>query len=76
MALLTTAQQLEEVQSAITAVMSGQAYDIAGRRMTRANLQELTDREELLIKRIKRDGNEDYSTSTVSAEKAVFIVNS
>jgi hypothetical protein len=48
----TYAQQLEEVQAAISAVMSGQSYEIntAGgtRKLVRANLRELTDREKTL----------------------------
>lgn len=48
MAIKTYTEQLEEVQAAITAVMSGQSYEIAGRKLVRANLKELTDREQYL----------------------------
>ncbi|HSV27262.1 MAG TPA: hypothetical protein VLH60_05155 [Sedimentisphaerales bacterium] len=55
MAIKTTLEQLEEVQAAISAVMTGQAYSIAGRNITRANLAELTKREEMLLSRYKRE---------------------
>jgi hypothetical protein len=51
LALKTVREQLEEVQSAISAVMAGQAYQIGGRSMTRANLSALQEREENLLKR-------------------------
>lgn len=55
MAVKTTLEQLEEVQAAITAVMSGQAYSIAGRSMTKADLRALSEREEILLKRYKNE---------------------
>ena len=55
MAIKTTLEQLEEVQAAITAVMSGQAYSIGGRSLTRVNLNWLNDREEKLLQRYKRE---------------------
>lgn len=55
MAVKTTLAQLEEVQAAITAVMSGQAYSIAGRALTRADLKALTDRETVLLARYKSE---------------------
>lgn len=51
MAVKTTLEQLEEVQAAITAVMTGQAYTIGGRSLTRADLKSLTDRENSLLSR-------------------------
>ncbi len=51
MALKTVREQLEEVQTAITAVMTGQKYEIAGRSLSRADLDSLNEREEQLIKR-------------------------
>jgi hypothetical protein len=48
MAVKTTTQQLEEVQTAITAVMSSQSYTIDGVSFTRANLQTLQEREKYL----------------------------
>lgn len=55
MAIKTTLEQIEEVQAAITAVMSGQSYTIGGRSMTRANLDALCKREEMLLARYKRE---------------------
>ena len=63
MALKTFGEQLEEVQNAITAVMSGQGYKINGREMTRANLGELNDREEILLNRVAKYGEDAKSTS-------------
>lgn|GEM_PF-2291263 len=51
MALLTVREQLEEVQAAISAVMTGQKYDIGGRSLSRADLDSLNKREEQLLKR-------------------------
>lgn len=55
MAIKTTLEQIEEVQSAISAIMSGQAYSIAGRSLTRANLDELSKRETMLLDRYRRE---------------------
>lgn len=51
MPLQTTLEQLEEVQAAITAVMSGQSYKIGDISFTRANLKDLMDRETALMER-------------------------
>ncbi len=55
MAIKTTLEQLEEVQAAISAVMTGQSYSIAGRSLTRADLGALEDREEKLLARYKSE---------------------
>jgi len=55
MALKTTLEQLEEVQAAISAVMNNQSYQMNGASVTKANLAELTDREETLLARYKRE---------------------
>lgn len=55
MAVKTTLEQLEEVQAAISAVMSGQAYSISGRALTRADLAALTAREDALLARYNRE---------------------
>jgi len=74
MALKTIGAQLEEIQTAITAVMSGQKYDIAGRSMTKANLEELSNREEMLIKRGEKYGF-DKIFNTTGSTKAVYNVS-
>jgi hypothetical protein len=59
MAVKTTLEQLEEVQAAISAVCSGQAYSMSSggssRTMTRADLDALTKREETLLARYKSE---------------------
>ncbi len=51
MALLTTLQKLESVQTAITAIEEGsQAYSRSGRSLTRADLAALYVREERLLR--------------------------
>jgi hypothetical protein len=54
-AIKTTLEQIEEVQAAITAVMSGQSYAIGGRSVTKANLDALSKREEALLARYYRE---------------------
>jgi hypothetical protein len=48
MPIKTYLEQLEEVQAAITAVMSGQEYEIADRRLKRPDLEWLQKREQYL----------------------------
>lgn len=55
MAIKTTLEQLEEVQTAISAVMTGQSYSIAGRNLTRADLKALGERETMLLARYQRE---------------------
>lgn len=55
MAIKTTLEQLEEVQAAITAVMAGQSYSIGGRSVTKVNMKWLSEREETLLQRYKRE---------------------
>jgi len=55
MAIKSTLEQLEEVQSAITAVMSGQSYSISGRSVTKADLDVLQAREDKLLMRYRRE---------------------
>ena len=56
MALKTTLEQLEEVQTAITALMTGaQSYTIGDMTVTRANLNALHAREEVLLRRYRQE---------------------
>ena len=57
MALLTTAQRLEQVQAAITAVLLNQSYTIDGRTVTRANLAGLDAMEKRLLTQYAREQN-------------------
>lgn len=66
MPVKTTLEQLEEVQSAISAVMAGQAYSLAGRALTRANLADLTKREETLLARYNRETRGGIATKFVT----------
>lgn len=51
MAVKTTLSQLEEVQAAITKVMSGQSGSWGGKSVTMADLDALSKREEILMRR-------------------------
>ena len=56
MAIKTYTEQLEEVQTAITAIMTGaQSYGIAGRQVTRANLKDLREWERQLRNDVARE---------------------
>jgi len=56
----TLGQQLDAVQTAITAVESSQSYKFDGRELTRADLSTLYKREESLISKIEIFGR-NYS---------------
>ena len=62
MAILTIEQQLEEVQTAITAVMGGQSFTLDGVTFNRASLKALQEREEYLQKQYAKssDGNRPF----------------
>jgi len=51
MAIKTTLEQLEEVQAAITKVMSGQSGSWGGKMITMADLAALSSREKYLLER-------------------------
>ncbi|MGL4966150.1 MAG: hypothetical protein ACRC67_33325 [Inquilinus sp.] len=51
----TNVEMLDEVQEAISAVMRNQSYTIDGRTLTRANLKDLQEREETLLRRVNRE---------------------
>ena len=55
MAVKTTLEQLEEVQEAITRVMTSQEQSGAGRSIVRAQLSALQDREEKLLARYRAE---------------------
>ena len=62
MAILTIAAQLEEVQTAITAVMGGQSFTLDGVTFTRASLSALQTREQYLQNQYAKssDGNRPF----------------
>jgi len=55
MAVKTTLEQLEEVQAAITEVMTAQDVSNSDKRLARARLDMLTNREQILLKRYKAE---------------------
>jgi hypothetical protein len=55
MALKTTLDQLLEVQSAITAVLSNQSYTLDGRSVTRAQLKDLYSMQKDLQKQYNKE---------------------
>ena len=55
--LLTIGQQLAEVQTAISAVMTSQKYEFDGRSVTRADLEQLTSREKYLTDQLATHGD-------------------
>jgi len=57
MGLKSYTEQLEEVQEAISAVLLNQEYQIGDRRITRANLGQLQQREIYLQSMILREQN-------------------
>ena len=67
MAILTIAAQLEEVQTAITAVMAGQSFMIDGVTFTRASLSSLQTREQYLQRQ--------YSRTSAGARKTIKTAN-
>jgi len=63
MAIKTTAEQLEAVQTAIEAVESGQSYKVGNMTYTRATLSTLYAREDKLLTRYNREqGNSPYGS--------------
>ena len=64
--LKTVREQLEEVQAAITAVMTSQKYEMGGRMLSRADLSALQEREEQLIKRANNGELDTIPGSKVS----------
>lgn len=56
MALKTAAEQLEEVEACISALLAGgQVVELDGQRLTMASLDALTKREEMLRARVARE---------------------
>ena len=68
MALKTTLEQLEEVQTAISTILNGgaQSYTIAGRTFTRANLKDLEDREKRLQKQYNQEQGKRPALSSMN----------
>jgi len=58
MPVLTVEEQLIEVQTAITAVMTNQAYSLGGRMVKRADLEFLHKRETYLRSALARENGQ------------------
>jgi hypothetical protein len=63
-AIKTTLSQLEEVQEAITKVMSGQSGTWDGKMLTMADLDTLTQRETMLLGRYNSEQNGGITRNT------------
>ena len=62
--MATLAQRLASVQEAIAAIEGGaQSISIAGRTYTRANLQTLYDREDMLESKIERESTQQRTVA-------------
>jgi len=55
--LKTWGTQLQEVQTAISAVLLSQSYDINGRSVTKADLEWLHKREDYLSQKLTTEGD-------------------
>lgn len=72
MAIQSTLTQIEEVQAAITAVMSGQSYRIGNMTYTRASLDALTKREDSLLNRYNKEQGNNPRVSRVTFSDAAY----
>lgn len=66
----TLGEQLEEVQNAISAVLTSQSYKLNGRELTRADLSALEMREERLLGLIEKYGA-DYTAGQQAEVRGV-----
>jgi hypothetical protein len=72
LAVKTTLEQLEEVQAAITKIVSGgQDLAISDKRLIRARLEALSKREEMLLKRYNAEQGEGAGARSVGLVKRI-----
>ena len=64
MAILTTTQQLEEVQTAITETLKAQQMGMGDKLLLKARLRDLTERENILRARYKAESGGGLSFNT------------
>jgi len=70
LAVKTTLAQIEEVQAAITKILEGgQDLAIADKRLIRARLSALTEREAMLIKRYNAEQGEGAGARNIGTIK-------
>jgi hypothetical protein len=68
--LATLIDQLKSVQAAIEAVLMSQSYEMEGRKLTRADLEMLQNREERLENKIRKYGpNYDITQDTTTVPR-------
>lgn len=68
MAIKTYLESLQETQDAITSVMSGQEYELNGRRVKKADLEWLEKREIRLLEKVEAGfGNTIIGSQSSSA---------
>lgn len=68
--MATLIQELTEVKSAIKAVLTSQSYEMEGRKLTRADLEMLQNREERLEDKIRKYGpNYDITQDTTTVPR-------
>ncbi|RLA72643.1 MAG: hypothetical protein DRG30_07150 [Epsilonproteobacteria bacterium] len=72
--LKTVGEQLAEVQTAISAVMTSQKYEFDGRSVTRADLDSLQKREKYLTDQLSTFGDVILGSSTASGKFEVSFV--
>lgn len=69
MAIKTTTEQLEEVQTAISSVMLGQVVNLDGHDVTRADLKALSRREsDLRLRYATEQGDFDSTINVVDGD--------
>lgn len=68
--MATLIDELTDVKSAIRAVLSSQSYEMEGRKLTRADLEMLQNREERLEDKIRKYGpNYDITQDTTTVPR-------
>jgi len=69
----TLGEQLNEVQEAITAVLTSQSYKMNGRELTRADLSALEMREDRLFTLIEKYGDDYFPSKNTKVGMRVPI---
>lgn len=72
--MATLIQQLISVQAAIEAVLTSQSYEMEGRKLTRADLEMLQNREDRLENKIRKHGpNYDITQDTTAPRRGIRV---
>lgn len=71
---MTLLEQLTSVQTAIEAVLSSQSYEMDGRKLTRADLEMLQNREDRLETKIRKYGpHYDITQDTTAPRRGIRV---